>query len=395
MCTRNKIQGALVTTIAVFAAGCGASGPTSLSGFPKITDPVSASSTGVELQQSGTAKAATGVKIATFAEAFGTPSSGMVTATSAQSRAFCEAGQAVKSIFQSALQPDMMMCFMSSMEKEKFISSSIYDGASHVITFSNMPQSLGGSGGTPKIKINVTRNGSAISAFNSFICSSSSQTSNDNFFGATASGSNVTLTSVYVGSGYGGRNVASGAISSSGAWTSKTITDQSTYSSGTYSDSEYNSLVQNSSTITLSTYRTGTYGSSNTYTNKEYAVMQVLNGGSLSTLALGDGAAKVVDVFAGSNFATTSSWNGDSLAVMPSGNDYTAQVTSASVPTPQTVSVSLAASETWDCSTSGTPVNIDMSSTAGAALVTDLQNCVTTLTSAITSQNYTDCHNGS
>jgi len=225
------------------------------------------------------------------------------------------------------------------------------DGNYHYVLLS------GAGGGDGKIKFRITKSGDTITGMDMF--SGFGGGVQTEYVSMATSGSTITLTSVqyYTGGGQTsrGRVTVSGTVNSSGVWTSaKTMVAEATRSETSPSTRTQNSrieLVQYSDRYQVTGYDTGS-DNGNSFTTQVFSLVQLLTPNPLSTLALGEGTAKISMTHASyGSFAQTRAWNGDTrVAISPATTaDYYTTVDATSLPSaPSSYDTTFTAAETWD-----------------------------------------------
>ncbi len=352
----------LIIGIAFYLTGCGSSsttadGITSLSSLPKASGTTTASAA---VARNSTKRAGGQLQSATT----GTQLDAWYTAFNGQtskSQTFCQLGLNVKEAIRAASQPDKIACYMGVMEKYASITNWPSDGSDGNYHYVNL--SGAGEGGDMNIKFKITKTNGVYSGFEMFSGESSQQTE---YVSMVSSGLDITLTSVNYYSGsramtHQGRVTVTGSINSSGAWTSakSIVVEASRAETGAWTRSENLrlALTQYADRFLVQGYSTGSenFGSAYTFTNQVYAYVQLLTPIPLSTLALGEGTAKISMTHSGyGSFSQTRGWNGDTGApISPSsGADYYSEVSAATLPSaPSSYNTAFATAETWDLTT--------------------------------------------
>tara|TARA_B110001454_G_scaffold124375_1_gene116070 strand:+ start:47195 stop:48433 length:1239 start_codon:yes stop_codon:yes gene_type:complete len=329
------------------------------SSLAEVTGPVTGvSSSGLSAKLTsniGILAATTGVSLSSP----GTFSSG----TSLQ---LCENANYTKEILREAASPDKILCYMSKMKANGVIPSTLNlsDGNSKYIKLVNLPGGGGGGNSNPLVKFQIVKSGNAIASFKMWSCFSgtASAPEQSEYISELFNELTATVTSKYKGSESGatfGSSMTASGTFVDGAWSSKNISGYRYFSHSGNSNVMTINMNQYADRIDMSIAMKGRYSSS-TYTNKFYSVMQILNGASLSTLALGDGSSKYSmsydsDSNGSAEFseASTKSWSGDSkmnLSTASSGDYYTAANAGTVPADPNSAqTVSFSTDEAWDC----------------------------------------------
>jgi len=322
-------------------------------------------------------------------------------------------GRVIQEALREGGQADQTACYIGAAQKNGIMKGIVEDGSYNYFT---LPGAGGGGGGvTPKIKFKISKNGSNISRFEMFGCFNIG--TQDQYVSKDLSDtSNVKIVTVHTHADgtntFGGRTTVAGAINSSAAWTSKAITTN-TFGEmpGPSSWASSGTVTQYSDRFQISANQTGTYvggGSSDSFSNQIFAVVQGLNMDKLSTIAIGDGSAAAAFNFtrtgtgAGSfnQAASTFSWNGDTVAnITASTGNYYSSVNGKTLPTVPTLATVKAAAtyqtgETWDCTApSGTSFSaVDMTAPS-AAIQADFTACDTQFGFGQNTNGWVDCHN--
>lgn len=367
--------------------GCGSSGGSgisSLSKLPKASGPVlSASSianlprqmtasltpwTGMEKQLSQRA----GVAIGTWPAYWNKGKTGY-------SGPMCEAGQEVQNLYQGAVQPDMVMCFIGAMA-DVLPSSNLYDGNWKYFSFSGNIQGQQYQG---KTKFRIVKSGDSISSFEMFNCNGARPAQNDEYISVALSGSTANLTTRYRYNNtdvYKRKMEVAGTFDSSGNWLSKIATFNDYYSYSSTVGASVNTFTQYSDSLELIGAYKSDYGSglnASSYNTRHYAKMALSGEDTYATLALGAGSGKRI---------STSTWNGgfyssanpsgdirswtdlgvinSSSAFLNDVSSYDLSSTAAIVPSTVSGQLNFPSEADWDCQ--GTFVAADFTLAAKA-----------------------------
>lgn len=379
----------ILSTLSIIACGGSGGGLTDIASLPKATGSVAATSA-----SSATIKpaATTGTLIKDLQDVDWND----------KSRALCEAGSIVKNVLREAGTGDKILCYIGVMERNNLFNAS-YDGTDKYYTLA--PGAGDEDPQTMKVKFNITQSGGQISNFKMWTCEDGSTQSQ--YLSLTNTNGTVTMTSVNRHSGggftFGNRATVNGTVNSSGSWLTKAMTSSiegtGTYGSESFTHDGYASITQESSTITLSAFQTGTHddgSTDHTFTSELYGIMEILNPGSLSTFAIGDGSLDFELNFDGTPANGTASWTGDNQGVVTpaTSGPYYEDAEAGTPPTAaaQTITFNSADSETWDCA-GGTFTDIPSSSFT-SAIETQLQACDTQF-AGDDHRQHIDCHSGS
>lgn len=261
-------------------------------------------------------------------------------------------------------------------------------------------------GGAPQLRVKfriVKDSAGAISSYTMFTCQTEdggTTYSQNEYLNQTIASGVATINAKNVGSGsgggqaisYGSQTTVTGSINSSGSWTSKLIEAARTFSydgAGAQDGAFHQklTLTQAANNMIINGYNSATFynlgkmgGAGNsTFSMRMYGKTQILGSSSLSTIAFGDGTAKAIMAFdgtdvsgAGSGIAAIKHWAGDT-ALDVGTSDYASDVASA---TPRAddgaVSVSFDSGETWDCSTTDSGFS---TADIGASDMATVQTC--------------------
>jgi hypothetical protein len=310
----------------------------------------------------------------------------------------CELGTMTREILRDASGTDRTLCYVGKMQQLGKFSQSLDDGSYkfYSVTFGGSPQL--------RVKFRIVKDSAgAISSYTMFTCQTEdggATYSQNEYLNQTIASGVATITAKNVGSGsgggqtisYGSQTTVTGSINSSGSWTSKLIEAARTFSyDGTGAqDGAFHqklTLTQAANNMIINGYNSATFynagkmgGAGNsTFSMRLYGKTQILGSSSLSTMAFGDGTAKAIMAFdgtdvsgAGSGVAATKHWAGDT-ALDVGTSDYAADVASA---TPRAddgaVSVSFSSGETWDCSTTDSGFS---TADIGASDMATVQTC--------------------
>ncbi len=314
---------------------------------------------------------------------------------SGKSRALCEAGAITKNALRETARNDKIQCYIGVMEANNLFNAS-YDGTDKYYTLPSEDETM-------KIKFNIASAGGAITSFKMWTCEDGSTQSQ--YLSTTNTNNAVSITSVMsrsftfdsVTGSFGNRATVTGTVNSSGAWLSKDMTVSMRRSHGVEDSSEYSSISQGASTITISAFRSGTYSSS-AFSTQVYGISEILNAGSLTTFALGDGSMKYAATFPGDTSASgTVSWTGDDmLALSPaSSGTYYSSAAAGTLPTvaTQTISFDSAAGEAWDCAADAGGFTAISAASFTADLESQLAVCDAKY-AGDTDRRFIDCHGG-
>jgi hypothetical protein len=384
--------------------GCGQTPPsnlTNLASLPGATDGVASTNAG-DFEKNKLGLALVGLPLASVG----------TTNWTGKSRAMCETGNALTSMYARAGQADQATCFLGQLEQQSILPTGFYDGNDHYYTLT--------TGGIPWmfLKLNATKGGqqnAQIQTYSLWACVSfgnvvpTQQTVYASYnLTNTAAAQISVLTSISANLGvlaatYSGSANVTGALNGSGTWISKTLSGQN-YFSGTASSPNFSvtdagaaNITQTANGWTIAANTSGSesvYGVSLTGCNATPVTVQHsssvnvladgLNMTNPATVALGDGAAmgsysySFKDInnnpVTGGNCTVSpvtsqvSSWLGDSQTVTASNAD-TASVQSATLsasnPAVPTSVISFSGSQSWNCSAPGsnpsTSIEVDLS----------------------------------
>jgi hypothetical protein len=404
MCKRTNNRILLYSSVvALSLAACAkkssteesASTSVALAALPKATAPVvgnSGSALGVE-----SFAATTGIAL---------KASGVAANWTSKSREACEVAQATREIFSEAMSPDKIGCYMGAVLKNnKFSGANVLSGDYVYFKLQNMGEGGGGGGVEPRVKMKAVLTNGVVTTFEMFSCFSASGSTpiQSEYLSVVNSDSDVTLTSKYIGSesgnSYGSSISAVGEINSSGQWLSKTINAQKFWNGGSNGAFyQVGSFTQYANYLLFSLSSYGAFGPTGAnryyFSAAMYGASQILNSSTPKDLALGDMSVKyAIDSCQDTNSSggcnagdsrfntsATVSVDGDLLTRLgtASNGTYYATANAGSTPSVTTsVSVSFAAAETWDCTTSGTWGTVDLTDMANAssALGIDMAAC--------------------
>jgi len=411
MKTSSRLKNLAVLSSLVALASCGGSGggssgssssaPSTLESLPAATGPVV--STGSSLLASARKAKRTSDRILQYATANTgvvlNNADGTTFGNASNSTAFCEVTNMVKNIFREASTPDKILCYMAAMKANGVLTDSIYNGNWNYFKLINVP---GGDDGnpTPYIKTRILKQNGAISDFKMYSCFSGTTMAPEQseYISQTFSSTTATVVAKNTGSDslsgdtYGSTVSASGTVDGSGEWTDKTLEASNYWRNGAQENNQSMTLTQGPASISLEGYQKGDWASGTfegTYSNAFVAFVETLNNGNLTTLALGNGSARVNisntfddtsdgDPSASQTMTGYESWNGDdkdALADEATG-DYYSEVESVTLPTvPGTVAaISFSGDEAWDCQADGSFTDADLAD-GGTGLVEDMQAC--------------------
>jgi hypothetical protein len=314
---------------------------------------------------------------------------------SGKSRPMCIAGSTTREILRDSATPDKTLCYVGKMESLGKFSSSIDDGNYHYYELtSNSSPML-------RVKFKIVKTDGKISTYEMFTCQYNQNTSayaHNEYTSVSITDGTASITSKNIGGdsaggitfSWGASVAVTGDISEAGEWTSKVLNASRSYAydgSGSQ-DGSFNqkiTLTQSASDMLIdgynssSFYNAGKSGGAGVSTNSErfYAKTELVNASLMSTIAFGDGSAKAIMTFDGSdvggaglNTPVMAHWNGNTNS--ESTSDFEADVTSA---TPRAdegaVTVSFGSSETWDCAAASTFETADIT----ISDMTTLQTC--------------------
>lgn len=348
------------------SAGGSSGGLSTISSLPKATGAV----TGASSSSVGSSAATTGVRLKDVDDSATWTGGG-------KSRPMCELATMTREILRDASSTDRTLCYVGKMQQLGKFSQTLDDGnyKYYNVSFSGSP--------SMRVKFRIVKDSSgAISSYTMFTCQtadSGSTYSQNEYLNQSISAGVASITAKNIGSNsgggmtfsYGSQTTVTGSINSSGAWTSKLIQAARTFSydGAGQEDGAFHqklSLTQAATNMILDGYNSATFynagkmggAGASTFSMRMYGKTQILGASSLPTIAFGDGTAKAIMAFdgtdvsgAGSGVAATKHWAGDT-ALDVGTSDYAADVASA---TPRVddgaVTVSFTAGETWDCAT--------------------------------------------
>lgn len=356
-----------------------------LGSLPKATSPVSGTSAAL---MSTLFTASTGVKLK---EAHST------TWNSTKSRPMCEVSRIVRDTYFHAATPDMILCVISALSNNGTFGDSIYEGNYKHFKF-------GVSNVDTKIKFRVAKSGGAVTTFDLFMCQSDgSAYTQVGYVGQDlTNNASVTMNSVFkatVSSNtFGARSGVTGAVGKDGVWASKTLTSETSSTINSKTFTSKSTVEQHNNRLVLDAFMKGEH-SNDGFTNRLYAVSQILNAGSLSDFALGDGSARYKLDFTRTGSATqaydsTKSWTGDDRAPVSNPSSDGAYYSTVSNKTPRvstdTVTVDFKTDEAWSCAAGEGQFSDLIFTNISSKLVTDVAACVTTYAGA--TRDYIDCY---
>ncbi len=398
----RRIQAVRVLSMGLVAsamtAACGGGGDGSSSGgssgslstissLPKATGAVSSASS----SSVGSSAATTGILLKDVDNSATWSGGG-------KSRPMCELATMTREILRDASGTDRTLCYVGKMQQLGKFNQTLDDGnyKYYSVSFSGSP--------SLRVKFRIVKDASgAINSYTMFTCQTSDSgatyAQNEYLNQSIVSGV-ATITAKNVGSGSGGgqtfsfgsETTVTGSINSSGSWTSKLIEAARTFSydGAGAEDGAFHqklTLTQAATNMIIDGYNSATFynagkmgGPANsTFSMRMYGKTQILGSSSLPTIAFGDGTAKAIMAFdgtdvsgAGSGIAATKHWAGDT-ALDVGTSDYAADVASV---TPRAddgaVSVSFTAGQTWDCSTTDSGFS---TADIGAADMATVQTC--------------------
>lgn len=372
-----------------FINACGSdssSGISDLASLPKATAEVSSSSISKDKRNIQLFAASTGVLMSNF--------DNVTWSGGSHSRSFCEVGRIARNAYMQAAEPDKILCYIGVMKSNGAFASDVDDGNYHYYNVAGAGD--GGSG--IKVKFKIVKSGGNIQLFEMFMCQGGDTQTGyvvEDLSNLSAASITSVNTGTFSGGTYASRVGVSGAATTAGAWTSKAI-EYSSYntqtSGGAGTFSQKATVTQLADRLTVSAFMSGSYGSS-TFENRMYGVMQILGDSSLDTFALGDGSAKysLSHTEGGTQtYSNTSSWLGDTRAPLSpasSGEQY-ATANAATLRSIESVSISYASTETWDCTA---PSSFTTATFSGAAMESGVQACNTRYGGE--GGGYVDCHN--
>ncbi|MCB1214242.1 MAG: hypothetical protein KDK66_02075 [Deltaproteobacteria bacterium] len=292
---------------------------------------------------------------------------------SSSSRAMCELSNRFRDSIGSAAQGDLILCYIQTA----FVTNSnldvdIYDGQPHVFALDfGESQNEEDGGGPSKIRITITKDSSGqITDFSMYACGDQGDADAQSEYLNQTIGSDGSFT--MVSKGVRGEQDAhlvevEGTLNSSGRFTSKTIDVSYTYqdTSGDFSGSGQSTLVQGSDQLTYSGFEGGSFSFETgegtvegTYSNRVYAVSELLDGNAdgdplnIGLYAIGDGAALVSwsgsDTFGSWSETATEGWNGDTTAPDSEAEEISS-VEGQTLPTVTDVSIAFTGDEIYDC----------------------------------------------
>lgn len=314
---------------------------------------------------------------------------------SGKSRALCEAAAITKNVLRETAQTDKIKCYIGVMEANNLFNAS-YDGSDKYYTLASEEDTM-------KIKFNIAASGGAISSFKMWTCEDGATQSQ--YLSTTNSNNTVSISTVMsrsftfesVSGTFANRATVTGTVNSSGQWLSKDMTVALRAVRGVEDSSAYSTISQGATSMTLNAYRTGTHSSS-AFSTQVYGVAEILNAGSLTTFAIGDGSMKYAATFPGDGSASgTVSWTGDDmLRLTPAtdGPNYSAaDAGTLLTPASQTIVFDSAAGETWDCAADSSGFTDIPASAFTATVEAGLAVCNAKF-AADDDRRFTDCHSG-
>lgn len=243
----------------------------------------------------------------------------------------CNMAMNLKDTLNQAAQGDRILCYVQNTLAQ-VDDVDIYDGEEHVFDLTGAGEE---EGGAFRVKMKIVKTGNVISSFQMWACDGVDldHLSQTEYLSQTIDGTSFTLDSVGTYSGGEGESSHSmnvvATLNSSGEFLSKTMT--SSYSS-TWGDNDgYGTKVveQGADSATVSMWQQGNWSDGvheNTYGDRVYGVIELLNSTLLSTIAVGDGGAIGVSSGTFTNFDDTTGtydfdytegWDGDTTASDP------------------------------------------------------------------------------
>ncbi len=398
----GRVVGALFTVFIIIPfAGCSGtastttttttSALTTLDGLPNATSPVVDATSGSLSALTTKAAATVGMILGTTTES---------SFTSSSSLAACEMFNQTKRNIASAIEGDLIQCYVAEIATANTISGvDIYDGDYHIF---GLADSAGEAPDHVKFKVVKDSSGN-ITQFEMFACRSGSQ---EFYLNQTISNNTFTMSEKSIESGHGSHEFSvTGTVNSDGNFTGTKVLTES-FSGGSSGNNFWGSstLEQTTDNISLTGYNAGSFTDSQSsctgsYSNIVAAEAQLLDGNAstenydIALLALGDGAVK--GSFSGTSNCSgdsgtwsdsgTEGWNGDTRVVdSTAAASYITAVSSATLPSASSSAPSIAfsGSEIYNCL--GTEI---------AELAVNQQNLNTACESLNESHSWIDCWN--
>lgn len=368
--------GGVTGTVSTSPGSQAGSGISTIDQLPLATSPVAAEASSSSLAKSF-AKATTGINLSTLgSDTFDTDSS----------LAACEMSARFRHAFNAAAQGDRILCYIqNTFEANPDLGIDIYNGAPHVFDLTMINAAEGEDGGPSKIQMQITRGADGLTIAD-FVLHACMETTQTEFIHQTVTDSIFTMTSKNSSTQTDGQG--SEAISVSGTLEngrfvgSKTIEGRFAWeSTDGFNGHAGGTVTQTSDTIAYSGYESGTYSAGNgsgSFSHRIFSSAQLLDGNSgsataynLGLLAIGDGAAHVI--LSGSHSGplgdfswsddVTQGWNGDTkIPDDVAAAAYLTVVNAGEVPAEGTASTVAfdGAGESFDCTTTGTPIEVDL-----------------------------------
>ncbi len=405
---RNILGVGAIILCLFFLAACGGSsadgglsGPTisTIDALPRATSPM-VTSASASVARSVEKAAATGMNLWTTDESFFDTNSSMSS---------CEALNTARESFGSAMQADMILCYVQQMSSAFTDLTdaagdpvNVYDGAWHVMNLNiaecttdadcsgdEYPEGATCNtttarcevdgvdvGHTPnRIKMKIVKNAAgSITDFTMYMCKYDDGVLTQNeYTNQTISGASFAMRALgFHSEGNGGVGAhlvdVDGTLNSSGAFVSREIVNRGMWSQDDHLSWQNGTLTQvEAGLYTYEGYNYGSYTDPNAqtgiYSNSLFAAAQILGDTSsdVSALALGDGAVlfEYSGTYDGQSWGPESgeeAWTGDNgEPVDPaSSSDYYATAADGTIPVVVTDAtfdtfIVFGANETWDC----------------------------------------------
>ena len=272
----------------------------------------------------------------------------------------CQGANIVKSALNDAARGDRILCYVQNVVSDnQELGVDVYDGAEHIFDITD--ESEGGAGF--RVKMKITKQDGVITNFQMWQCENDAQ---KEYLGQNIDGSDFTMTAkeFYSDQSSGSQQMAvTGTLNGDGEFTEKTIA--SDYTNEWDGGSGYGSSVieQGFDQAVVSEWQQGTWtwtdgqnSDEGTYADRVYGITELLNTSTLSTIAVGDGAA--IGVASGTCSGCgggeyeqdfTEGWDGDTTLSYPA-SAFIGDLSSDQIPDLGTEpTIAFSGEEVYDC----------------------------------------------
>lgn len=274
--------------------------------------------------------------------------------------AMCQATEDLRSALSEAAMGDKVLCYLQNTLPSYYREGlDIYDGGANLFTI-DFPSE---DDTDILVQVRIKRIAGLIQKFEMWSCENGLQTA---YLTQSISGNTFTMASIYKHDNGAQRMTVTGTLDRDGNFVGKEINSKFDFSWDEGEVFGEKTVVFTSETATISKWDSGEWqedGSTNSFENTVSSFMEILGSGSLSSIALGDGASRGSSSgsIRGSSYAETfvEGWNGDTMS-RDITSDFITDV--ENIPPPEAgsaTSFTFTGDESVDCFGSGYRVTVN------------------------------------